>query len=186
MEEPMFDKKFEDRIPHLRVKVKYLGAEIGIVKADEKRYFRRASKLQLEPTESDASSPETHAAERWRRRAETLSWLLRTGQSLRDHRYQVVKTAARHALLALGFLRGLDYARIESRTKDEPDFAEVGKLVERFGVQKPAYLWGKDVEAFAAAKADQASRFAAWTTAAGDHIAAQLEEPAPATAEAVT
>jgi hypothetical protein len=181
----MSEKKFETRVPHLCVKVKYLGAEIGIIKADEKRYFRRASKLQLESQPEDPSL-ETHTTERWSRRAETLSWLLRTGQSLRDHRYQVVKTAARHALLALGFLRGLDYSRIESRTKDEPDFAEVGKLVERFGIQKPAYLWGKDIEAFAAAKADQAARFVAWTTAAGDHIAAQLEEPAPVTAEAVT
>jgi hypothetical protein len=180
----MSEKKFETRIPHLRVKVKHLGAEIGIIKEDEKRYFRRASKLQLaasRPVAPDLVGKPGPS----RDRSSAIGWLLRTGQSLRDHRYQVVKAAARHALLALGFLRGLDYARIESRTKDEPDFAEVGKLVERFGVQKPAYLWGKDVDAFAAAKADQAARFESWTIAAGDHIAAQLEEPAPATAEAM-
>jgi hypothetical protein len=73
---------------------------------------------------------------------------------LHQHRIRDVRSEARHALLAYGFLRGRDYRRLERKAARAPDWERVQKLAEKFG---------------AASKTDLpvvAQRFAQWRDAA--------------------
>lgn len=54
-------------------------------------------------------------------------------RDLRDHRTGIVRDAARHNLLAYGFLRGLRYRQMEATTNREPNWREVEKIIKRFG-----------------------------------------------------
>ena len=78
---------------------------------------------------------------------------------LRLHRTGIVKSEARAALLAYGFLRGLTYRQIEANTKFAPDWARVKKLVDRYGV----YLTDEQsMEDYVQSKKEQAECFEQW------------------------
>jgi len=98
-------------------------------------------------------------------------------RDLRAHRRGIVRSVARHALLALAMIRGKPYARVEPGCASLPDWAEVRKVAERFGVVRDYALeplYDKAGEtAWAARKTEQAARFDAWLADA------QREETAP-------
>lgn len=52
---------------------------------------------------------------------------------LRSHRKFDVRHEARSALLAYGFLRGVEYRNIESKTKRQPDLNRIIELVYKYG-----------------------------------------------------
>ena len=81
----------------------------------------------------------------------------RARAELVEHRCKEVRTAARHAQLAYGFLRGRPYHAIESRsTRNLPDWEEVRRLVRSFG-SRP---WLEPQ------RREQARRLDAWISAA--------------------
>lgn len=53
---------------------------------------------------------------------------------LNNHRVGIVRTEARYSQLAYGFLRGLKYSQLESKTNNPVNFTKVENLVKRFGV----------------------------------------------------
>lgn len=57
--------------------------------------------------------------------------------TLNKHRKYRLRIEARHALLAYGFLNGLEYRQIETHTpRFEPDWNYIEKLVNKFGVSR--------------------------------------------------
>ena len=59
---------------------------------------------------------------------------------LHRHRMHEVRSEARHALLAYGFLRGRTYRRLENKAARAPDWDRVQKLAEKFGATAKADL----------------------------------------------
>lgn len=53
---------------------------------------------------------------------------------LRDHRLYVVRPATRDNLIAYAIIRGRNYLAIEPHCRTPPNWSEIAKLVERFGV----------------------------------------------------
>ena len=53
--------------------------------------------------------------------------------ALAQHRRYDVRSEARSALLAYGFLRGLPYARIEAKCWTVPDLARTAEIAAKFG-----------------------------------------------------
>jgi hypothetical protein len=110
MEVPM-----KTRIVHLHIKILSLAAEAGIIRSEERVSIGLPRSRDLREGEE-------------RGRIDSV-----LHDSLVVHRRNIVRVAARHALLAYGFLRGLDYAKMEPKSLGSPNFAEVSKLVDRFG-----------------------------------------------------
>ena len=54
-------------------------------------------------------------------------------QDLHLHRTGIVRNAARHNLLAYGYLRGVPYRAMEAKCAEPPNWLQVRKIVERFG-----------------------------------------------------
>lgn len=81
------------RVTHLKIKLKSLAAEAKIIRSEEQKHSDRTREGEWTGTRL----------------------------SLYRHRILVVRTVARHALLAYGFLRGLDYSRLERNAKVAPD-----------------------------------------------------------------
>lgn len=52
---------------------------------------------------------------------------------LAAHRREVVRKEARHSLLAYGYLRGRSYRAMERTTHAEPSWAEVERMIRRYG-----------------------------------------------------
>lgn len=52
---------------------------------------------------------------------------------LNHHRTAVVRPAARHYLLAYGYMRGMSYHRMEPVVRREPNWKRVEKIVAKFG-----------------------------------------------------
>ena len=49
------------------------------------------------------------------------------------HRTGIVRLEARHTQLAYGFLRGLAYSQMESKTHKEPDWKKIKRMIEKYG-----------------------------------------------------
>lgn len=71
---------------------------------------------------------------------------------LHDHRVKDVRREQRLSLLAYAFLRDCPLAKVEPKSDTPPDWARVGKLVEKFGTVS----WSK------ADKEAQAQAFKDW------------------------
>lgn len=97
---------------------------------------------------------------------------------LRLHRIDVVRPAARVALLAYALIRGVPYRRIEPTAVDLPPFAEVRKQAERFGLYAARRFGPKLIPVNAAAAVAQDARFDAWIEDATH--APRIEVSAPA------
>jgi hypothetical protein len=57
-------------------------------------------------------------------------------RELHDHRVQIVRREARHTLLAYGYLRGMEYDRLEHTRRTEPDWEAVERMVRKYGPPK--------------------------------------------------
>jgi hypothetical protein len=73
----------------------------------------------------------------------------KVGYGLNQHRTTVVRRHARLNLLAYGLLRGVPYATMEARCREEPDFAEVASIARRFGAtEAEVRAWRADADAY--------------------------------------
>ena len=81
---------------------------------------------------------------------------------LAEHRRGIVRQIARINNLAYGFIRGMEYRKMERNTHTKPDWRKVWKIIENFGV---CYDWnGVDVDwvSFVPRKEAQQERFEKW------------------------
>lgn len=106
-----------DRIAALRVKIKNLAQEAGLIRVEENRALARPLRDSKNPKKR-AKAPLVRDFERYLRH--------------KHHRTGTVAYAARTNQLAYGCLRGMPYARIESYTQEEPAWGEIEKIVVRF------------------------------------------------------
>jgi hypothetical protein len=104
----------------LRIKIKYLAAEARIIKEDTARSRKERRRLLA------AGKP--------------LSGFAQAAEGLRDHRLTVVRPAARESQLALAFLRGMPYLRVECSAKREPSTQAIARIAWRFAVKPPNTL----------------------------------------------
>lgn len=142
-----------NEIVYLKVKIKSLAAEAGIIRQEEQRakttksvrkYLRRCVKLGMpinlekeRPDRRPLTNSEREIADRHSRTPSdaqmTLFW------NLRGHRTREVRREARAAQLAYAILRGRTYHKTEGhRTRTnmqnkKTDWARVAELVAKFG-----------------------------------------------------
>lgn len=171
-----------DRSRQLIVKIKSLADEARTIRAEEDRALgRRPSQevVQMNETAKAYAGPvQRFAWERTGRKPDVSLY-----RDLRAHRRGIVRRVARAALLALAMIRGTPYSRVEPGCASPPDWAEVRKVAERFGVVRdyglePVYDKAGEA-AWAARKAEQATRFDAWLAeASGEKSAPALLLPA--------
>jgi len=83
---------------------------------------------------------------------------------LSAHRRTAVRSAARNTQLAYAFLRGRRYRQVEPNSDTPPNWKEVGRMVKQYGIQAGRLVWNGSAEyaTYAAAKADEEKRLAAW------------------------
>lgn len=129
-----------DHRVYLKVKIKSLAEEAKIIRKEEQRPHRDTDECG-------------YSAER-------------TG--LREHRITVVRSAARHALLAYGFIRGRKYQNIEPEGSSEPNWEEVKRQVLKYGprtgdrtkLENEFWVWAGKPE-----KCSVTARLKKWVTA---------------------
>lgn len=106
----------------LKVKIKSLAAEAKIIRAEETKLLR---KVELAP-KLNARTGEMEQRFRTVRNAPGRA-------GLRGHRITVVRSEARHSLLAYGYLRGTAYKAMEAKCWEAPSWSSVSKMIVRFG-----------------------------------------------------
>jgi hypothetical protein len=85
-------------------------------------------------------------------------------EGLHNHRVGVVRRAARHSLLAYGFIRGKKYRDIEPTARTSPYRGEVAKMVVKYGLQDYGWkIWNRAEKE--AAKKELLARLDAWWSA---------------------
>lgn len=95
-----------ERILHLRIKIKSLADEAVTIRVAARRILRGT----------------VHRGN--------------VRHRLNLHRTEVVRHHARHNLLAYGLLRGVRYSVIEKKCREIPDWEMIGKIAKRFGGAK--------------------------------------------------
>lgn len=112
------------QVKYLKVKIKSLAAESGIIRLEERRSLGR----RLSDVKYDRDG---NVRPMWREfigRDDALY------TSLRQHRVIEVRQEQRSSLLAYAFLRGRDYRQCECPAADnKPDLDRVMSLVKKFG-----------------------------------------------------
>jgi hypothetical protein len=86
----------------------------------------------------------------------------RLRMGLADHRRGIVRTEARHALLAYGFLRGRPYKSMEAKCHpgSAPDFKKVRTSIEKYGCER---RWDEETQAeFKARQSLMLAEFDKW------------------------
>lgn len=82
----------------------------------------------------------------------------RARAGLSGHRRGIVRTAARHTLLAYGFIRGRKYSDMEAKRQHYPNWIIIWRMVEKYGVQ-----WDEeDIQSYRKRKSEQEARFEDW------------------------
>ena len=119
------------RTDHLKIKIKSLAAEAAIIRHAERKARRRVDWVKAHGSDNDLFDA------RYAR------------ESLSDHRRGVVRSEARHSLLAYGFLRGRAYSSMETVTHTPPDWARVKDLVGRFGGDKAGLRFSNELKVWA-------------------------------------
>lgn len=109
---------------YLKIKVVSLAAEAQLIRREERRHLTAERHLrQTRPSIFDGGGTTNHS---------------RAYFGLRDHRTGIVRSEARAAQLAYGFLRGLEYSQMEGSAKrgprSSPPKARVLELVRKYGV----------------------------------------------------
>jgi len=104
----------------------------------------------------------TFAAEARIIRKEELKATGRQRISLHLHRVGIVRSGARYAQIAYGFIRGREYLQIERNAKTPPDRVRLRKEVERFGVCRSWGLEGEGLKGYQERKDRQDARLEAW------------------------
>lgn len=107
---------------HLKVKIKALAAEAKIIRIEETKLLKRVEVEQKLNTRTDELEP----------RFKTVRNAPGRG-GLRFHRITVVRSEARHSLLAYGYLRGRSYKAMEAKCFEKPAWDQVWKMIQRFG-----------------------------------------------------
>lgn len=103
----------------LKIKIMSLAAEARIIRAEERKWPR-----ERDIPKDQREEPLQQA--RWR-----------TREQLAAHRKFDVRTEARSALLAYGFLRGRAYRQIEQSCYEDPNSNRITELVCKFGGRSP-------------------------------------------------
>ena len=122
-----------ERLVHLKVKIKSLSAEAGIIRQEEEKALARHREKVGD--EEGKIPPEKSLCPRY--------------EGLRNHRTGIVRWAARHNLLAYAFLRDQSYAEVEAQGSEEPNWDEVKKVALRFEGDASTHeaRWGAWVKA---------------------------------------
>lgn len=108
------------RKTHLKVKIKNLAAEAGIIRLEERKAKQHRNNAKTQ--------------EHWNEHH-------RAFMDLKDHRKGIVRDVARINLLAYGFLRGRSYAQMENYTREAPRFNKVYEIIKRFGSAEDLSRW---------------------------------------------
>lgn len=97
--------------PELQIKLMSLAAESQIIRRKRAQWLARARRANTEEKRTRA---------------------LNTFDSLHFHRVNIVRKECRLSHLAYGFLRGMDYKRMERTCHEKPNFEKVLNIVLRF------------------------------------------------------
>lgn len=93
---------------------------------------------------------------------------------LYSHRIGIVRSEARHSLLAYGFLRGRAFSEIERNFDDPPDWKRIEELVKKYGV---CMNWNhENGMEFNSRVSSQVKRFADWKTEAQSVVTTEPAE----------
>lgn len=126
---------------YLKIKIKSLAEEAKMIRREERKQnpghrARVRARRYLAGKTKACASHETHA----RKQAEAKKVLRQRSEKamdaffgLRHHRTIEVRDESRSSHVAYGFLRGLDYKRVENSAKTEPDWTRVEQLVKKYG-----------------------------------------------------
>lgn len=116
----------------LKVKAKALVAEAQIIRNEESKLWRRHDDLRATVTSRNGDAFASKVTDKELQRLCKLSL---AATDLRRHRIGDVRDEARSTNVARGFLRGLDYARVENRILEGnwPDWDRVSAMVKKYG-----------------------------------------------------
>ena len=118
--------------------------------------FRAALRVKVKSLADEAKiiRREEHRAKGWD------EWI-----ALKSHRRGVVRTEARAAQLALGFLRGFPYRALEATVHPghEPNWRRVRQLAEKYVVPPHLSMWTDEKEIMKLRK-EALARFEKWMT----------------------
>lgn len=78
---------------------------------------------------------------------------------LHFHRVSDVRKEARHSQLAYAFIRERSYKDVERTTKNEPSWARIWKIAEKFG---PSWDWEESYEQYKKRRSEFEGRFNDW------------------------
>ncbi len=113
---------------YLKIKIKSLAEEARMIRREERKQLGYGRHLRRVDRDARVNTPE---AERWANNP-----VFHTHSRLHHHRVTVVRTAAREAQLAYGYLRGRPLLMVESNLTNEftkrPKWGQVLKLVLRY------------------------------------------------------
>ena len=127
---------------YLRIKLKSLAAEATMIRREERRHNPghrarvRARRLLDGKTNVDNVTPQdlkTRQARAKRILRTPSETALKAFWGLRHHRQYDVRSESRASHIAYGFLRGLDYKRVEGTAKSSPNWSRVEDLVKKYG-----------------------------------------------------
>lgn len=95
--------------------------------AEESRIIRRHERAQRK------------AAKRARLRENfpLADGFVNTAEQLRKHRTNVVRTEARSTCLAIAFLRGKAYEKVEANSRSVPDIEMIAGMLLKYGIDSP-------------------------------------------------
>ncbi len=102
---------------YLKVKIKHLGAEARIIKAEKEKWLKKAARGRANVAKRDGNPPNAPS---------------NMAIALHEHRVNCVRKECRDSHLAYGFIRGWHYAQIEARRYTDPDWINVFAIIQRF------------------------------------------------------
>lgn len=117
---------------HLRIKIKTLAEESRIIRRETHRWLRNARRGRASVEAKKKMLEGGEGVSGYCPTAENPPLRAWMWNSLYRHRVDIVRPSARHALLALAFLRGKPYSSAEQFYYSPPDWKAVWKNVARF------------------------------------------------------
>jgi len=120
---------------YLKIKIMSLAAEATMIHREERRH-NVGHRGRVRARRMLARSNDLTDTERQKLTRKLIAPSDRNLQifwGLRYHRTGEVRSEARSALIAYGFLRGLSYSKVETNPKSVPDWTRVKELVRKYG-----------------------------------------------------